>query len=149
MAINIIGWARTASVGDYLTQYEDMTAEERRTETAWWAWHDADASRWSPGDDSSAATREAESRCGKWVAGASDDGPDGNWVVTQDDSDAIMWEGEAPSEAAALQRASEADSGSRCGWDDSQLHAINTELGKRSLRLVADDRGLVVQAVAS
>ena len=46
-----------------------------RTEDAWWAWHDADADRWSPGDDPHEATADAERRCAAWVAGESDDGP--------------------------------------------------------------------------
>jgi hypothetical protein len=44
-----------------------------RTEDAWWAWHDADADRWSGGDD---GTAEAERRCAAWVAGDSNDGPE-------------------------------------------------------------------------
>lgn len=47
------------------------TSAERqvRLELAWWAWHDADADRWS------ASTEEAEERCAAWVRGESDDGP--------------------------------------------------------------------------
>lgn len=41
-----------------------------RTEDAWWAWHDQDASRWSQ------ATGEAEERCRAWVAGETSDGPE-------------------------------------------------------------------------
>jgi len=46
-----------------------------RTERAWWAWHDADASRWSPGEDADEATRDAARRCAAWIAGDSSDGP--------------------------------------------------------------------------
>ena len=46
-----------------------------RTEDAWWAWHDADSSRWSPGEDSYEATADAKRRCEAWVSGESDDGP--------------------------------------------------------------------------
>jgi hypothetical protein len=46
-----------------------------RTEDAWWAWHDADASRWSPGENEHEATSDAERRCEAWVSGESDDGP--------------------------------------------------------------------------
>lgn len=44
----------------------------------WWVWHDADASRWSHGEDPDEATRDAERRCAAWVAGESDDGPSGD-----------------------------------------------------------------------
>lgn len=56
-----------------------------RTADAWWAWHDADADRWSA--DQSAA----EARCAAWVAGTSDDGPScvrvGDVVETEPDPD--------------------------------------------------------------
>lgn len=38
------------------------------------------------------------------------------------------------------------DPGSRCGYDDETLSAIEAELGKRDLKLEANDRGLVVVA---
>ena len=41
------------------------------------------------------------------------------------------------------------DSGSRCGYDDAEIAEIRDMLWRRSLRLVADDRGLVAQAVRS
>ena len=41
------------------------------------------------------------------------------------------------------------DHGSRCGRDDAALDAIKRTLRRRDLRLVADDRGLVAEAVAS
>jgi hypothetical protein len=46
-----------------------------RTVESWWAWHDADSSRWSPDEDPGAATADADRRCESWVAGESDDGP--------------------------------------------------------------------------
>lgn len=52
--------------------------EERRAaaEIAWWAWHDADASRFSTGDEEGdGAVADAEARCEAWVIGESDDGP--------------------------------------------------------------------------
>lgn len=42
----------------------------KRTNDAWWAWHDADQARWSQD------VEEAETRCAAWVAGESNDGPD-------------------------------------------------------------------------
>lgn len=53
------------------------TAATARTEERWWAWHDADPDRWSPGEDAAEATADAERRCAAWVAGESDDGPEG------------------------------------------------------------------------
>jgi len=41
-----------------------------RIPSVWWAWHDADDSRWS------ADTETAEARCAAWCAGTDDDGPD-------------------------------------------------------------------------
>lgn len=43
---------------------------------AWWAWHDADPSRWSPGEGPDEATADAEERCAAWVRGDSTDGPE-------------------------------------------------------------------------
>lgn len=40
------------------------------------------------------------------------------------------------------------DSGSRCGFDDQQLAEIEYILGDRDLKLTADDRGLVAEAVS-
>jgi hypothetical protein len=51
-----------------------VTEERGRTAEMWWAWHDADSSRWSPGD-ADAATADAEERCVRWTAGENDDGP--------------------------------------------------------------------------
>jgi hypothetical protein len=47
-----------------------------RSADAWWAWHDADPSRWSPGEDPLEATADAERRCTAWLRGESTDGPD-------------------------------------------------------------------------
>lgn len=41
------------------------------------------------------------------------------------------------------------DPGSRCGYGDQELASIDLELRERDLRLIADDRGLVAQAVRS
>lgn len=41
------------------------------------------------------------------------------------------------------------DPGSRCGYGDDELDAIRRVLAERDLTLVADDRGLVAQAVRS
>jgi hypothetical protein len=59
-------------------QAERHSAEERLQSRvdAWWAWHDADPSRWSPGEDPSEATADAEARCAAWMRGESDDGPE-------------------------------------------------------------------------
>lgn len=46
-----------------------------RTADQWWAWHDQDSSRWSPGNQDE-ATAAAEARCAAWIAGGSDDGPE-------------------------------------------------------------------------
>ena len=37
----------------------------------------------------------------------------------------------------------------RCGFGDDEIDAIKTGLSRRGLRLVADDYGLVAQAVVS
>jgi len=47
-----------------------------RSADAWWAWHDAGPSRWSPGEDPLEATADAERRCTAWLRGESTDGPD-------------------------------------------------------------------------
>lgn len=49
--------------------------DPRRTDVAWWAWHDADATRWSLGAPDK-ATEDAERRCAAWIARESDDGPE-------------------------------------------------------------------------
>lgn len=41
----------------------------------------------------------------------------------------------------------EEDPGSRCGFDDRELAEIGAVLRSRDMRLTADDRGLVAQAV--
>jgi len=47
-----------------------------RSADAWWAWHDADPSRHSPGETPTEGTETAERRCAAWLRGASDDGPE-------------------------------------------------------------------------
>lgn len=42
----------------------------KRTEDAWWDWHDKDYERTSP------TMEEAEARCKAWIEGASTDGPE-------------------------------------------------------------------------
>lgn len=74
--------AHADRLGESVYLYEvgsDEEAEEiapERSMDAWWAWHDADADRWS-GGEGDAATADAERRCAAWVAGESDDGPEG------------------------------------------------------------------------
>lgn len=40
----------------------------------------------------------------------------------------------------------EEDPGSRCGYDDAELHQIRRALAKRDLTLDADDRGLYARS---
>ena len=47
-----------------------------RSADAWWAWHDADPSRHSPGETPTEGTEAAERRCTAWLRGESTDGPD-------------------------------------------------------------------------
>jgi hypothetical protein len=47
-----------------------------RDADAWWAWHDADPSRRSPGETPTEGTEAAERRCAAWLRGESTDGPD-------------------------------------------------------------------------
>ena len=47
-----------------------------READAWWAWHDADPSRHSPGETPTEGTEAAERRCTAWLRGESTDGPD-------------------------------------------------------------------------
>jgi len=47
-----------------------------RDADAWWAWHDADPSRHSPGETPTEGTEAAERRCAAWLRGESTDGPE-------------------------------------------------------------------------
>lgn len=58
------------------TETHEVEARLQSLVDAWWAWHDADQSRWSPGEDPGEATANAEARCAAWMRGESDDGPD-------------------------------------------------------------------------
>lgn len=78
----------------------------------------------------------------------------GYFVVTHDTSGGVVWEGNCKMPADdenreggkwdAYDLACQPDSGSRCGWSDSELDAANKILARGDLRLVADDFGLVV-----
>jgi hypothetical protein len=71
------GWDLSARWADDANREEialDVPGAER-TDEQWWAWHDADASRWTAGEDVEAAAAAAESRCAARVAGESADGP--------------------------------------------------------------------------
>ena len=70
----------------------------------------------------------------------------GHWVVTQDANGSVVWEGEAISSEAAYRHAEQADTGSRCGWGDSELDEAKRILARGNLTLIADDMGLVVAA---
>lgn len=72
---NLISSGKNNETGRYEHRFSDGTVVAR-TEDAWWAWHDADSSRWSPGEDPDAETADAEKRAAAWVAGQSNDGPD-------------------------------------------------------------------------
>ena len=66
---------RRFAAGDWPTddraEAEKWFADEVATRfDAWWAWHDADASRWSE------SVAEAEQRCLDWVVGDGTDGPE-------------------------------------------------------------------------
>ncbi len=62
--------------GDSQHAQDALKALDEHLEGLWWAWHDADSSRHSPGEDADEATAEAEERCAKWVRGYSkEDGP--------------------------------------------------------------------------
>ena len=62
------------------TEETTMAQQTTRTEDQWWAWHDADAERWS------ADHAAAEQRCAAWVAGESDDGPAATEAEAQQDT---------------------------------------------------------------
>ena len=72
----------------------------------------------------------------------------GYWVVTQDANGSVIWEGEATDGQAAYDHAERANTGSRCGWGDSEIDAAQRILARSDLTLVADDRGLVVAVSA-
>ena len=73
----------------------------------------------------------------------------GYWAVTQDANGSVIWEGEATDGQAAYDHAERADTGSRCGWGDSEIDAAQRILARSDLTLVADDRGLVVAVSAN
>lgn len=63
------------AAGDTVATVDDGNVEVGdRSTTEWWAWHDADSSRWSPGDPDE-ATKDATRRALAWVTGDSKDGP--------------------------------------------------------------------------
>lgn len=66
----------TEPTTSHMSDGDQDAIRDLRTEDAWWAWHDADASRWSPGEDPTEATADAEARCSAWLRGESDDGPE-------------------------------------------------------------------------
>jgi hypothetical protein len=60
-----------ASVVIPLDEIEEQEEQDpTRTAAAWWAWHDADSSRWGQ------SAEEAEARCAAWVDGLDGDGPE-------------------------------------------------------------------------
>lgn len=70
----------------------------------------------------------------------------GKYAVTHDDSGRTIWVGMAASTQAAYDAAQEADTGSRCGWDDAELADVERILRRGNLTLKTDDRGLVASA---
>jgi hypothetical protein len=62
--------------GDSQHAQSALKALDEHLETLWWAWHDADSDRWSPGEDADAATVDANRRCAMWVKGYNSDGPE-------------------------------------------------------------------------
>lgn len=62
--------------GDSQHAQDALKALDEHLEELWWAWHDADSSRHSPGEDADEATADAEERCENWVRGYNkEDGP--------------------------------------------------------------------------
>jgi len=84
-----------------------------------------------------------------WAAMTTDEVRPGYYVVTHDDSDAVIWEGEASSNQVAYEAAERADIGSRCGWSDPELDAVKRVLRRGGLTLATDDRGLYAARVQS
>lgn len=116
-----------------------------RTETQWWAWHDADQSRWSQ------TTEVAESRCSAWVAGQSEDGPEPVTIdvyhVAAGDTGAGGWDcdvtyGDVDGEATLLP--SEHD-GHPASWGQPD-HWLSAEL-LRALPEDDGDRRAAMQAI--
>lgn len=59
-----------AKMTDEEIEHAPEGSEASRRAVAWWTWHDERADRHSP------TMAEALARCGAWVRGESDDGPD-------------------------------------------------------------------------
>jgi hypothetical protein len=132
---NLAKWATTASEGDYVSYYSDMTAEDIGCEHSQMA-HDTCA--------------ECGETCSTHDVICADDrcpihGTISTYLVTFDASGGRAWEGSAQSCDEALSQVK--DSGSRCGWSDSELDGATRVLRRRGLTLDTDDRGILVARI--
>lgn len=79
-------WSEILESEDPADYTDDGQAQETATlEEQWWAWHDADYSRWDY-----ETVQEAEAVCAAWVRGESDVGPERDCGDDDDDEQKTM-----------------------------------------------------------